>query len=380
MPPGDLGLGRLERLLLPLLLLACALVERRLQHLHRGGAVLVLRTLLLARHDDAGRLVRDADGRIGLVDVLAARSRSTEGVDAEVGIVDFDLDLVIEHGVHEHGGEGGMPPGLRIEGRDPDQAVDALLGPQIPVRVIAGDLDGHALDAGFLRRLQVEHLEPETAPLGPPHVHARQHLGPVLRLEPSRARMNRQHGLAVVVLALEHRTQLQQVQALLQRQDLQPPFLLEVGVLLVAKQLAQLAELLGLGPQRGPGLDPSLEAVGFVDRPAGRVGVVPEPVFRHLGVELGQPFAARGDVKDTPGVPRPAEGRREASGARRRLWPWEGSMRRMERDSAGGDELRRPETYERAGARWSGGSSSSPRMKPREHRRSNAGGILSAGC
>ena len=89
-------------------------------------------------------------------------------------------------------------------------------GPQVPVRVVARDLQGDALDPGLLRRLEVEHLQAESAPFGPPHVHPRQHLGPVLRLEPSRARVDGQHGFAVIVFPLQHRAQLQQVEALFQ--------------------------------------------------------------------------------------------------------------------------------------------------------------------
>src|SRR3546814_1720595 len=49
-------------------------VEARLQHVHRGGAVLVLRPVILRRDDDARRNVGDADGGVRCVDVLAASS------------------------------------------------------------------------------------------------------------------------------------------------------------------------------------------------------------------------------------------------------------------------------------------------------------------
>ena len=61
--------------------------------------------------------------------------------------------------------------------------------------------------------------------------------------------MDGQHGLAVVVLTLQHRPQLQPGQTLLERQDLLPPLLLEVGVLLLPQELAQFPEFLPLRPQ-----------------------------------------------------------------------------------------------------------------------------------
>src|SRR5262249_13990073 len=83
-----LGLGRG--------LLRALLVEQaRLEQRQRAGAVLVLAALVLALDDDAGRQVRDADRRVGLVDVLAASAGGAERVDLEVGIAQLDvLDLV----------------------------------------------------------------------------------------------------------------------------------------------------------------------------------------------------------------------------------------------------------------------------------------------
>ena len=48
------------------------LQQPRLEHLHGQLAVLVLRALVLALDHDARRQVGQADGRVGLVDVLAA--------------------------------------------------------------------------------------------------------------------------------------------------------------------------------------------------------------------------------------------------------------------------------------------------------------------
>jgi hypothetical protein len=45
----------------------------------------VLAAAVLALHHDAGGDVRQAHGRIGLVDVLAARAAGAEGVGAHVG-------------------------------------------------------------------------------------------------------------------------------------------------------------------------------------------------------------------------------------------------------------------------------------------------------
>src|SRR3954454_19171218 len=70
---ADLLLHAADLLELRLVLLDLDVVEPRLQHLHRGVPVAVLRTLVLARDDEPGGDVRDADRGVGDVHVLAAR-------------------------------------------------------------------------------------------------------------------------------------------------------------------------------------------------------------------------------------------------------------------------------------------------------------------
>src|SRR5262245_13312692 len=59
---------------------------------HRRLAVRELGALVLALDDDARRDVRDPDGRIRLVHVLAAGAARAVRVDAQVGLVDLELD------------------------------------------------------------------------------------------------------------------------------------------------------------------------------------------------------------------------------------------------------------------------------------------------
>ena len=75
---------------------------------------------------------------------------------------------------------------------------------QVAVRVRPFDRERRVLDPAALARLQVDELGLEAAALGPAQVHAQQHLRPVLRLGAARARMDRDDGVAGVVLAAEH--------------------------------------------------------------------------------------------------------------------------------------------------------------------------------
>ena len=74
--------------------LAFHVVEAGAQQAHGTGAVLVLRALVLHEDHHAARQMRDADGGLGLVDVLAARALGAHRVDLEVRLVDVDVDLL----------------------------------------------------------------------------------------------------------------------------------------------------------------------------------------------------------------------------------------------------------------------------------------------
>jgi hypothetical protein len=72
--------------------------QARLQHAHRGGAVLDLALLVLHRDDEACRQVGDAHRGVGRVDRLTARARRAEHVDADVAFGHLDLDGLFERG------------------------------------------------------------------------------------------------------------------------------------------------------------------------------------------------------------------------------------------------------------------------------------------
>ena len=69
-----------------------------------------LRALLLGLHHGVRGQVRDAHGRVGRVDALAAGARGVERVDAQIGFLDVQLDFAADVGDDVHGGEGRVPP------------------------------------------------------------------------------------------------------------------------------------------------------------------------------------------------------------------------------------------------------------------------------
>ena len=64
------------------------------QHQHGLGPVLDLALLVLHRHDETGRQVRDTHGRVRGVDRLSAWSGRAVNVDPDLSGLDLHLDLV----------------------------------------------------------------------------------------------------------------------------------------------------------------------------------------------------------------------------------------------------------------------------------------------
>jgi hypothetical protein len=64
--------------------------------------------------------------------VLAAGAGGAEGVDAQVGRVDVDLDRVVDFREDEHRGKAGVAACVRVERRLAHQPVDAGFGAQVP--------------------------------------------------------------------------------------------------------------------------------------------------------------------------------------------------------------------------------------------------------
>src|ERR1019366_7471832 len=114
------------------------------------------------------------------IDTFRAGAAGPECIDAQVLFLDIDLDFVVHLREDEDAGEGGVTARVGVEGRDAHQAVDADFGLQQAVGVLAVDLEGGALDARSFAFQAVGHDGGEALALGPPQVHAEQHLGPIL--------------------------------------------------------------------------------------------------------------------------------------------------------------------------------------------------------
>src|SRR5690606_13153778 len=218
------------------------------QQVHGLGAVLVLAALVLAGHHDAARKVRDAHGRIGLVDVLAARAAGAVGVDLEVLVADRDVVHFVGDGHDDDGGGGGVHPALGLGVGHALHAVHAALVLEHAVHAVALDFGHDFLVAAHGALAGAHHREPPAARAGVVLVHAVEASGEQAGLVAARAGAALEHGGALVGRVLGHE---QEAQGLL----LGGQFGLDAGQLLAGHGLQ-----LGVGTVER-GLAPVLEVV-----------------------------------------------------------------------------------------------------------------------
>ncbi len=159
------------------------------------------------------------------------------GVDAQVVVVDLDLDVVAHQRRGVDGDEAGVAAVGRVERAHAHQPVHAALRLDEPVDVLALDGQRGALEPRLVAFLRVVDLDLEAAALEPAQVHAQQHLGPVLRLRAAGAGVDGDDGAALVVLAAEEALLLAALEVVLQLRDAADELLQELLVHGVAAEL-----------------------------------------------------------------------------------------------------------------------------------------------
>ncbi len=137
----------------------------------------MLRALVLALDDDARGQVREAHGRVGLVDVLAAGAGGAVGVDAQVRRIDLlGLDLV-DLGQHGHGAGRRVDAALRLRGGHALHAMGAGLELERGVDAAARDAADDLLVAAVLALARAQDLDGPAHGFGVLRVHAEQVAG-----------------------------------------------------------------------------------------------------------------------------------------------------------------------------------------------------------
>ncbi len=222
----------------------------------------------------------EAHRGVGDVHVLSAGAARSKRVDAQILLVNLDVDVVLELRPDVQGRERRVASRGLIEWRDANQPMHACLGGEQAIGVIAGDDHRHALDPGLVARLQIHDLTAETPPLRPAHVHAHQHLGPILRLGAASAGMDGDDRVLLVELAGQHGPDLRGLNVA--RVSLQGGAEIGRNVLALLRPVEEHGQIVGLFAQ------------GFGEQP---LVVQPPPALqRLLRCRLVLPEIGRGDL------------------------------------------------------------------------------------
>ena len=304
--PADVRLGLLDGAEFRPALLLFQLVELGPQLLHRLVAVLVLGALALALDHSAGGQVRQADGGIRLVHMLAAGATGAVGVHPHLRHVQRYVNVVIEFRGNEDTGKGGVPAPAGVKGGLAHQPVHARLGAQAAKGMVALEVHSGALDAGHLAFGDFHELAVQPLGLAPFEVHPQHHFSPVLGLCAARARLYVQKGVGAVHLAGEHPLEFQVRHLLPQRREV-PPCFGKQGVVPLGHR--QINDVPGVAQPGSQPLQPQHHRLQRAPLLAQRLGarrVVPDPSIGKGRLHLRQPLLPRGIVKDTPEAPAPA--------------------------------------------------------------------------
>src|SRR5690606_17694709 len=158
------------------------IAQLRREQRQRARFVLVLRALVLALDDDAGRQMRDAHGGVRLVDVLTARSRRAKRVDAQIVRIDLDVADLLELRQHRDGAGRRVDPALRLGRRHALHAMHAGLELEPRVRALADDPADDLLVSAVLAFARAQHLDAPALVLGVSAVHPKEIAGEKRRL------------------------------------------------------------------------------------------------------------------------------------------------------------------------------------------------------
>src|SRR5690606_36788618 len=146
---------------------------------------------------DAGGQVRDADGRVGLVDVLAAGARGAEGVDVQVGRVHLDRLAVLLDRDDSHRCRRGVDAPLALGIGHALHAMGAGLEHQAGVDAAAVEPRDHLAVAGVFAGTGRVALHPPALELSVARVHPQPVAGEYRRLVAAGARAHFQPDAAL---------------------------------------------------------------------------------------------------------------------------------------------------------------------------------------
>ena len=180
--------------------------------------------------------------------------------------------------------------------------MDTPFGLQEPEGVAATHHELGRADAGLGPFRDGLDLEGETPPVGPPGVHAKQGLGPVLSIGATGSGLHLADRVALVVLATEQRPQLEFVESAGQRCHHLDDLSLQAVVSLLRCHLDQRFGILDITGQAVVEVEVRDNRGQVLLHPSTTVLVVPQVGVGHLGLQANPAFRLLGDPEVAGGL------------------------------------------------------------------------------
>jgi len=212
------------------------------------------------------------------------------------GVVDFRRN--------RHTRKRGVSTGLRIEGRDPHQAVYTIFGLEMTERKIPLDGEGRTAKTGLFTRLLIDHFGLETAPLCPAQIHPHQHFRPVARVCTARTGVDRDDRVGGVVFAAEHLAKFCVHEILCGGLELLRSFCARLLIVGFTSQVEQHFGIFEVGFERIEEGDLALHDPFLPQDLFGGLPILPQIGPGRFGLERVEALAQCSNVKDASGAHR----------------------------------------------------------------------------
>ncbi len=176
-----------------------------------------------------------------------------------------------------------MPPCVGIVRRDANQPMHAGLGLEPAIGVCALDLKGRGFQPRFLAGVRFDQLDLIALIVGPAHIHAEQHFGPILAFRAACARVDFEERIVGIGLAREQGLDLALLGFVAQRGDAAFRIGDNFRIALFFAQLDERHSIVEPGFEVRIGVDGGFEMLTFAHELLRARGIAPEVgVFREL--------------------------------------------------------------------------------------------------
>ena len=228
----------------------------------------------------------DTDGWGGLVNMLAACAAASVGIDSEVFLIDFDIQVFFNIGHDIQGYKGSLAFALCVEWGDPHQAVHSFFWFQIAVCVFSVYLEGNGFNAGFVAVQEIQDFHSKAFSFRPSGIHSVEHAAPVAAFCTACACVKLQYGAVLIILAGKKRADAQRFQFFREGIQLRTDFLRHRLVVFLISHFNERLDIVILGEQILNLLHGILQVLKFFHFLIGIFRIIPKSRSLHLALQF----------------------------------------------------------------------------------------------